>query len=520
MARKRLKLFEYQQILEQMRAGTSARTIALKGLASRNKVKSVREAAEAFGWLDPTAPMPSPEDIMRVFPAPAVPVRESSLEPYRVKVKAWAEEGHAPKQIFRALKREEPQFTASVGAVKRFLKRLGVQTPKAFVVLHFEPGEAAQVDFGSGPLFAHPKTGKPTRTHFFVMTLCHSRHAYAEVVWDQKVDTWLRCHRNALEFFGGVVGKIIIDNLKSAITKACFHDPEVQRGYEQFAKDYGFQIAPCKARRPWHKGRVEAGVKYVKTAFLPLRTFRSLADANQQLLEWVLGEAGNRIHGTTQEMPLKAFAEREKQALKPLPDPRPEMVTWEKAKLHPNCHVSFQKSFYSASYRLVGELLTIRASESLVELYLEDQGVGMHARAQWPGTWRTNEEHYPPEKIAHMQRGPQWCLLQAQIVGPSCHEFISKLLGDRVVDRLSGAQGIVRGFSKKYGFKRVDAACARALDFENIRYRAVKTILEKGLDQVSERPDASGQLHFPFLEAPRFARNIGQMLTESGGRGQ
>lgn len=88
------------------------------------------------------------------------------------------------------------------------------------MVLHFEPGEAAQVDFGSGPILLHPETNKPTRTHIFVMTLCHCRHAYAEIVWDQKGETWISCHRNAFEFFRGVVGKVIIDNLKSAITRA------------------------------------------------------------------------------------------------------------------------------------------------------------------------------------------------------------------------------------------------------------------------------------------------------------
>ena len=45
---------------------------------------------------------------------------------------------------------------------------------------------------------------------------------------------------------------------------------------------------------PQKKGRVESGVKYVKNNFLPLREFRDLADANQQLMAWVMQEAGNR----------------------------------------------------------------------------------------------------------------------------------------------------------------------------------------------------------------------------------
>lgn len=136
------------------------------------------------------------------------------------------------------------------------------------------------------------------------MTLCFSRHTYAEIVFDQKTATWLACHRRACEFFGGVPRKMIIDNAKCAITRACYHDPEVQRSYGEMAEGYGFVISPCPPRDPQKKGRVESGVKYVKNSFVPLRTFRSLDDANAQLRQWIMETAGNRIHGTTRQKPL------------------------------------------------------------------------------------------------------------------------------------------------------------------------------------------------------------------------
>ena len=43
--------------------------------------------------------------------------------------------------------------------------------------------------------------------------------------------------------------------------------------------------------------------------FTPLREFHSLVQANEALRAWILGEAGNRIHGTTRERPLKLFAQ-------------------------------------------------------------------------------------------------------------------------------------------------------------------------------------------------------------------
>lgn len=119
--------------------------------------------------------------------------------------------------------------------------------------LDFPPGEAAQVDFGAGPLLADVRTGEIFKTWFFVMTRCGSRHQYVERVRDPRSATWLACHRHALAWFGGVPGRIIIDNAKCAITRACAHDPAVQRAYADGAEGYGFRIEACPPRDPQKK---------------------------------------------------------------------------------------------------------------------------------------------------------------------------------------------------------------------------------------------------------------------------
>ena len=193
---------------------------------------------------------------------------------------------------------------ADYSAVRRMLQGMRAsQPPQATVRLTFAPAEAAQVDFGAGPVLTHPH-GKPRRTWAFVMTLAHSRHQYVEFVWDQTVATWLGCHRRAFEWFDGVPERLIIDNAKCAIVKACSHDPLVQRAYAECAEGYGFKIDACPPHDPQKKGIVEAGVKYVKGNFLPTRIFRDLADLNAQARGWVLEEAGLRKHGTTLEQPL------------------------------------------------------------------------------------------------------------------------------------------------------------------------------------------------------------------------
>ena len=153
--------------------------------------------------------------------------------------------------------------------MRRFLAGLEAAHPQVTTVLEFDPGEAAQVDFGKGPEVLDPRTGELLGTWIFIMTLAWSRHAYPEVVTDQKVATWLGCHRRAFEWFNGVPARLTIDNPKCAITRACYHDPDVQRAYAECAEGYGFKIEPCPPRDPKKKGRVESAVKYVKRSFVP-----------------------------------------------------------------------------------------------------------------------------------------------------------------------------------------------------------------------------------------------------------
>lgn len=108
----------------------------------------------------------------------------SSVEPHREIVRRWLDAGVQDRAIHAALKREHA-FAGSYSAVIRMLQQLrGEQPPEVTVRLAFAPGEAAQVDFGAGPVLMHPE-GKPRRTWASVMTLCHSRHQYVEFVWDQ-----------------------------------------------------------------------------------------------------------------------------------------------------------------------------------------------------------------------------------------------------------------------------------------------------------------------------------------------
>ncbi len=514
MSNRRFERFNYRQVLVRMRQGDSDRQIARSKTMGRRKIAHVREVAAERGWLTPAVPLPDDAVLAAGFERPpqALPAScVSNLEPWRERITQWHSQGIQGTTIHAALARDHG-YTGSLSSGYRFVNQLLIASPPEVPLrLSFKSGEAAQVDFGAGPAITHAVTGETRKTWFFVMTLCWSRHPYAEFVHDQRSATWLACHRRAFEWFGGVPGRIIIDNAKCAITKACIHDPEVQRAYAECAEGYGFRIDPCPPHDPQKKGIVESGVKYIKRSFLPLRAFRSLADANRQLLEWVLGEAGNRCHGTTREKPLSRFQEAEKSLLRPLPDVPPVLAVWAKVKVHRDAHIQFDKCLYSVPFRLMGQSLWLKATDQLVTLYRDQEPVASHPRQTRPGARSTVPDHLPPEALAWNLQDTQWCLREAQRIGPQCHALIQALFADQVLVNLRAAQAVLR-LEKTYGRQRLEAACARAVSFGSLRYRSVKAILAKGLDQTTLHPATATALADTYTLGGRFCRDTQTLL--------
>jgi hypothetical protein len=340
----------------------------------------------------------------------------------------------------------------------------------------------------------------------FVMTLGFSRHQYAEIVFDQKIETWIELHVRAFEWFGGTVKRIVLDNLKAGIVKAVIHDQEAQRSYRELAEHYGFLISPCRPGTPRHKGKVESGVRYVKRNALAGREFRDVEEANRHLLRWVEQTAGTRIHGTTQEQPLVRFA-REREKLCPLPTSRYEVIVWKQAKLHPDCHMVFDYSYYSGPHWLVGKKLWLKATPRRVEVHRGYERIATHERASQRGSRKTIPDHLPPEKLAGLLPEPLRLRAAAKEVGPFTGEFIERLLGEKPLDRLRGAQGVLK-LRHRYTSARLEAACRRALAFDELRYHTVKDILKRGLDLEPVEVMDSG----PLPKTSLFARSVVELV--------
>ena len=305
--------------------------------------------------------------------------------------------------------------------------------------------------------------------------------------------------------------RLIIDNPKCAITRACMHDPIVQRSYAECAEGYGFRIEACPPADPAKKGIVESGVKYVKGNFMPLRQFRDLSDLNAQGRDWVMHEAGLRIHGSTREQPLARFA-LERPLMKALPAVAPDLGVWAQVSVHRDCHVQFEKSLYSVPFALVGQRLWLRATDNTVTIFKDHYLIATHPRSRAIGTRRTVREHLPPQAQVFFAHDRAWCSQRASGIGVACAQLIDQLLGDRILERLRAAQGVLR-LATRFGEARLEAACARALAHDSPHYRTVRTILLGGHDLRSEPQRMDPTL--TYIHQPRFARPAHELFDVS-----
>ncbi len=121
------------------------------------------------------------------------------------------------------------------------------------MVLKRQAGEKIHIDYTDGISIYDAKTGKELKTQLFVGTLAFSSYFYAEFCWDQKQASFLKVQENMWRFLGGVTPYLVVDNLKSGVSKAHLYDPDVNPTYCDFANHYNFAVLPARPYTPRDK---------------------------------------------------------------------------------------------------------------------------------------------------------------------------------------------------------------------------------------------------------------------------
>ena len=518
-----------QELVRLHRMGTGARKVARLLGMSPNTERLYREALEKEQLLDGSPEdLPSLSDLQAILarhrPRRPVPPQElSSIEEWQSQIEALMSKGLTPRPIFDRLRLEESSFSGSYWAVKRLCRRLsvqqGVRAEDVAIPVETDPGEIAQVDFGYVGKLICPQNHVPRKAWVFVMTLGHSRHMFAEVVFDQKTSTWIDLHIRAFVFFGGVPQVIVPDNLKAAVIRASFavdDDSELNRSYRELARYYGFTIDPAPPRAPKKKGKVESSVKYVKRNALAGRENEDLNDVNTALMRWVLEVAGTRLHGSTGRPPLELFSEFEQAELQKLPAKPYEIVIWKRATVHQDAHVTFDGRLYSVHWTWIGQKVWVRATPSSVVISKLSEGPessgedrpAMHSR-RGPDRKSTHDAHLPEGRRDRRHRSHTYWQERAEQIGPETGCLVREIFGlDDVLSQLRKVQSIVT-FLEGFPKERAEGASQRACFYGTFSYRGVRSILSQALDL---EPLPQPTLPTPPGAPPRYARSIRELV--------
>ena len=488
MAARRLSMRKMREILRLKYAvGLSNRQIARScGISHRTVAEYVRRAEEArlewpvpegiddtrleellFGEQTPfsraTRPLPDMEYIHREL-------RRKGVTLYLL----WEEYFSEHPEGYR--------YTQFCEYYRRWRKRL-----HPTMRLPHKAGEKMFVDWAGQTIdVIDPDTGINHPASLFVAALGACNYTFAEAFPNQKLPQWIKAHCDAYEYFTGVAKVTVPDNPKTAVTKACRYEPDMNPTYQEMAEHYGTVIIPARAARPRDKAKVENAVQNAERRILAAlrhRSFFSLAEVNgaiRKLLEELNSRPFQKMEGSR----LSLFEELEKPALLPLPEHRYQFAEWRKARVNIDYHIQVDKHLYSVPYRLVKQEVEVRLTEQTVEVFHRKQRVAGHKRSHTKGRFTTDPTHLPKAHQKHLEWSPGRLIRWAEDIGPQCSRAVKHIIESKPHPEQGyrACLGIMR-LSRDHGPQRVEAACQRALAFDICSYQSIKSILKTKLDQ-------------------------------------
>jgi len=427
-------------------------------------------------WGDHPKPVPR-----RQYPAPDFPAIHQELQSH----------SHTTLQLIW----EEYRVGHPDGyRYSRFCELYGQWLQKRAVVLRQQhrAGEKLFVDYAGDTIAVQDgATGEVRRAAIFVAVLGASSYTYAEATWTQGLNDWIGSHLRAFEFFLGVPAVVVPDNLRSAVSRACRYEPELNRTYREMAAYYGVAVMPARPYKPRDKAKAETGVLLVErwiVAALRKQTFFGLAALNEAIAE-LLERLNQRPFRKREGSRHSLFLSVDQPALRPLPAQRYELGTWKTVTANIDYHLELDHHYYSVPYTLTGQSLEVRTTATTVEVFHRGRRVASHARSYLPYQATTINEHRPKSHQRHLQWTPSRLIEWAQTIGPATAQVIEQILTSRPHPEMGyrSCLGILR-LADQYSHARLEAVAQRAWAFNACSYRSLKSMLEKQLDSLPVQP--------------------------------
>ncbi|MBP1325852.1 transposase [Leucobacter exalbidus] len=485
--------------------GLSLRQVEAQGISQHSVIKTERAAArEGITWAT-AEPMSDVEVYERLFPDSGT--RESVYEqPDWPKLHRELARVGVTLKLLHDEYRDLCQATDRPGmGYDRFCKTYAdyVRTQGISSRVGHKAGQTVEVDW-SGPTMqlTDSVTRAATRVYLFVGCLPFSRCGFVEPTLDMRQDTWLSCHVAMFDWFNGSTPRIVPDNLKTGVLK---HPREgeviLNDAYRELATHYSAAVLPGRPRRPKDKASVENTVWSVATwviASLRHREFATLAELRGAIYEQMAAfnrEPFQKRAGSRQSV----FENEEQPRLRPLPVVPYEISRWVYGRrVGRDGHVVWEKNHYSAPYPHVGELVDVRVTARIIEIYQGGDRLASHvlAPAGVTGEYCTRDGDLPD--------GPkyrEWDALRvrewAARIGEHTTTVVARIFASVPIEEqgLNAALAVLR-LTRRYSSSRVERACEIALAsrVRSPRYAHLRPILET-------RQDETGKRHPRFSDA-------------------
>jgi transposase len=502
-------MIEIRNIIHRLRSNESQRNIEKEADIHRSIVKNVYELAVVHHWLDPASPMPTDEEIAKVWKPSSKINKPHPLDLHRDYLEQWRKEGYSAVVMHQLLKNT---YACDAQAIRRYLNKHFPRPIEPVMVRSTIPGQHLDIDFGYlGTFLNDDKILR--KVWVFSFRLRHSRRTYRKIVLDQRINTFLTCHIHALEWFNGVAKYVVLDNCKAAILQCTVDNDMVRRSYQELAEYYGFIISPCLPRTPQHKGGVENDMKYVKGNFLPYFharqkekniTVSTIGDLAESLELWGKEVADTHVVHGIGRSPLEIFNSEELKALKPLPQRRWELTSWAQCTVRRDWRIMYDSMYYSVPYQLIEKEVQVCATESLIRIFYDHKEVAFHERGKKKWEYKRKAEYAPPYHEEVLQCSREGLIQLAEEIGYFTHQVAYTILSHHSVDKLRPVRCLLQ-LRNKYSQERLEKACQRAFHYKMFSYSSVKNILENNLEQKQIDTDAKNKV----VQMPqyRFARD-------------
>jgi transposase len=275
--------------------------------------------------------------------------RKSKLDPYKEHLHQRLEQFPLLSSV-RLLEEIQSQgYTGKDTILKDYLRAVRPK-PVTLAEIRFEtkPGVQKQVDWSDCRYVLPDGTRK--KVYCFSAVLGYSRMRYVEFRTTTDLNTFLKCHQNAFEYFGGVTQEILYDNIKVVIIKRKY--PSTASVYHpvfvDFRDHYGFTAYLCRPYRAKTKGKIERAIGFVKDNFLYGRIFSSVDDLNYQARQW-MEKVNHQVHGTTFEIPADRLPTEK---LRSITSISPYLIKrCEERLISKDCYVSLYGNRYSVPWQ-------------------------------------------------------------------------------------------------------------------------------------------------------------------------